>query len=51
MAECQSRESSGDFLTPRFARLRPPHRDCWVSEPYAEEWLFIEWLDEERMAR
>jgi SRSO17 transposase len=43
------RESSADFLTARFARLRvrPAHRDYWLSERHAEEWLLIEWPDDE----
>ncbi|MGY3639500.1 IS701 family transposase, partial [Bradyrhizobium sp. Lot33] len=43
------REGSADFLTSRFARLRvrPAHRDYWLSEPHAEEWLLIEWPDDE----
>ena len=32
-------------LTSRFAavRVRCAHRDYWRAEPYAEEWLLIEW--------
>src|SRR5947199_2300706 len=43
------REGSADFLTSRFARLRgrPSHRDYWLSERHAEEWLLIEWPDDE----
>jgi SRSO17 transposase len=43
------REGSADFLTSRFARVRvrPAHRDYWRSEPHAEEWLLIEWPDDE----
>jgi DDE superfamily endonuclease len=42
-------ESSADFLTSRFARLRgrPSHRDCWLSERHAEERPLIEWPDDE----
>ena len=24
-------------------RVRPAHRDYWRSQPYAEEWLLVEW--------
>ena len=39
--------SQGGELSGRFAavRVRPSHRDCWRSEPHAEEWLLIEWPD------
>jgi SRSO17 transposase len=38
------REGSADWLASRFARLRvrPAHRDNWLAEPRAEEWLLIE---------
>src|SRR5258708_4405873 len=47
LAECQM--ARADFLTSRFARLRvrPAHRDYWLSERHAEEWLLIEWPDDE----
>lgn len=43
------REGSKAPLASRFAavRVRPAHRDYWRSEPRAEEWLLIEWLDGE----
>jgi SRSO17 transposase len=39
------REGSRAALTSRFAalRVRPAHRDTARSEPWAEEWLLIEW--------
>ena len=38
------REGTNTTLTSRFAavRVRPAHRDYWLSEPYPEEWLLIE---------
>jgi SRSO17 transposase len=38
-----------DDLESRFAavRVRPAHRDYWRAEPHAEEWLLIEWPEEE----
>jgi SRSO17 transposase len=39
------REGSQKALASRFAarRVRPAHRDTMRSEPWAEEWLLIEW--------
>ena len=39
------REGSADWLASRFARVRvrPAHRDTWLSEPRGEEWLLLEW--------
>jgi SRSO17 transposase len=39
------REGTADWLSSRFARqrVRPAHRDTKLSEPRAEEWLLIEW--------
>jgi SRSO17 transposase len=39
------REAGGRKLHSRFAavRVRPAHRDYEKAEPYAEEWLLIEW--------
>jgi SRSO17 transposase len=28
-------------------RVRPAHRDYWRSHPYAEEWLLVEWPQDE----
>lgn len=43
------REGSGNPLTSRFARLRarPAHEDFRLSEPRPEEWLIIEWPEDE----
>jgi hypothetical protein len=42
------REGSADWLASRFARRRVrPARDTLLSEPRAEEWLLIEWPEEE----
>jgi SRSO17 transposase len=43
------REGSADWLASRFARqrVRPAHRDNLLSEPRAEEWLLIEWPEDE----
>lgn len=43
------REGTNTTLTSRFAavRVRLAHRDYWLSEPHAEEWLMIEWPDDE----
>jgi SRSO17 transposase len=43
------REGSSDWLASRFARrrVRPAHRDNLLSEPRAEEWLLIEWPQDE----
>jgi len=39
------REGTRKALRSPFAalRIRPSHRDYWMSEPRAEEWLLIEW--------
>jgi SRSO17 transposase len=39
------REGSAERLSSRFARqrVRPAHRDTELSQPRAEEWLLIEW--------
>jgi SRSO17 transposase len=39
------RQGTRHKLHSRFAalRVRPARRDYWQSEPYAEEWLLIEW--------
>jgi SRSO17 transposase len=41
----QWRESTAVRLSSRFARVRvrAAHRDYWLTEPRAEEWLLIEW--------
>jgi SRSO17 transposase len=43
------REGSTDWLSSRFARLRvrAAHRDERLAEPRAEEWLLIEWPEDE----
>jgi SRSO17 transposase len=43
------REGADRKLQSRFAavRVRPAHRDYEKAEPYAEEWLLIEWPKEE----
>jgi SRSO17 transposase len=43
------REGTRKPLRSRFAalRVRPAHRDYWMSEPRAEEWLMIEWPNSE----
>jgi SRSO17 transposase len=43
------REGSQASLTSRFAavRVRPAHRDYWRSAPRAEEWLLVEWPQDE----
>ena len=43
------REGSADRLTSRYARLRvrPAHRDEKLKETRPEEWLLIEWPDDE----
>src|SRR5947209_12059299 len=43
------REGSAERLSSRFARqrLRPAHRDAKLSQPRAEEWLLIEWPEDE----
>jgi SRSO17 transposase len=44
------REGSADWLSSRFARLRVrvAHRDYNLTESRAEEWLLIEWPEEEK---
>ncbi|WP_119680771.1 IS701 family transposase [Indioceanicola profundi] len=44
------REGSNAPLTSRFAalRVRPAHRDYWRAEPWPEEWLLIEWPEDEK---
>ena len=39
------REGSAEWLSSRFARqrVRPAHRDTELSQPRSEEWLLIEW--------
>ncbi len=43
------REGTNAALTSRFAavRVRPAHRDYWRSAPRQEEWLLIEWPQDE----
>jgi SRSO17 transposase len=43
------REGSADWLTSRYARVRvrPAHRDERLKEQRAEEWLLIEWPEDE----
>jgi len=43
------REGSSDPLVSRFARVRvrAAHRDYWLAEQRAEEWLLIEWPEGE----
>ena len=43
------REGVDKTLRSRFAamRVRPAHRDYWRSHPYAEEWLLVEWPQDE----
>jgi SRSO17 transposase len=43
------RAGSRNEMTSRFAavRVRPAHRDYWRAEPHPEEWLLIEWPEEE----
>ena len=43
------REGTTGPLSSRFARVRvrPAHRDYWLSEPRPEEWLMIEWPEGE----
>ncbi len=43
------REATSDWLSSRFARLRvrPAHRDHLRTEPWPEEWLIIEWPEDE----
>jgi SRSO17 transposase len=45
----QWREGAAMPLSSRFARVRVrvAHRDYWLAEPRAEEWLLIEWPDGE----
>jgi SRSO17 transposase len=44
------REGTKGELTSRFAarRVRPSHRDTLRAEPHAEEWLLIEWPEDEK---
>ena len=44
------REGSADWLSSRFARLRVrvAHRDYNLTESRPEEWLLIEWPEEEK---
>src|SRR5215469_7806867 len=43
------REGSAERLSSRFARqrVRAAHRDTELSQPRAEEWLLIEWPENE----
>ena len=43
------REGTTGPLSSRFARVRvrPAHRDYWLTEPRPEEWLMIEWPEGE----
>ena len=43
------REGSAERLSSRFARqrVRPAHRDTKLHQPRAEEWLLIEWPEDE----
>jgi len=43
------REGCNGDLVSRFAalRIRPSHRDTWRAEPWPEEWLLIEWPENE----
>ena len=43
------REGVDKTLHSRFAglRVRPAHRDYWRSQPYPEEWLLVEWPQDE----
>src|SRR3954464_6381378 len=49
-AEITWREGAADRLTSRFARVRvrAAHRDYWLNEPRAPEWLLIEWPQGEK---
>ena len=44
------REGSADWLTSRYARVRvrAAHRDERLQQPRAEEWLLIEWPQDEK---
>ena len=44
------REGTKGALVSRFAalRVRPSHRDYWRAEPWPEEWLLIEWPQDEK---
>ena len=44
------RERAADWLTSRYTRMRvrPAHRDERLKEPRAEEWLLIEWPEDEK---
>jgi SRSO17 transposase len=43
------RQGTRHKLRSRFAavRVRPANRDYWRAEPHPQEWLLIEWLEEE----
>jgi SRSO17 transposase len=43
------REGSAEWLSSRYARrrVRPAHRDTKLTKPPAEEWLLIEWPEDE----
>jgi SRSO17 transposase len=43
------RQGGRQKLRSRFAaiRVRPAHRDYWQAEPHPEEWLLIEWPEDE----
>jgi hypothetical protein len=43
------REGAADWLSARFARLRvrPAHRDSLLTELRAQEWLLLEWPEDE----
>jgi SRSO17 transposase len=43
------REGTAEQLSSRFARVRvrPAHRDYWLAESRPEEWLLIEWPEDE----
>ena len=44
------REGTRKPLRSRFAtvRIRPAHRDYWISQPRPEEWLLIEWPKQDK---
>ncbi len=44
------RQGTAERLSSRFARVRvrAAHRDYWLAEPRAEEWLLIEWPEGEK---
>jgi len=43
------REGTAEQLSSRFARVRvrPAHRDYWLAESRPDEWLLIEWPEDE----